>query len=757
MLRALFTKKMREFRAGHVRAGLTILFLLSFLAVFPRLAAEPSISTWLEPEIAALLLIPLAVAGFFLGLGCAMCGFVGDYVREAHRFLEYLPIRRSAIWLVGYLTGASLLGLSAVLLFGTGVLLYQPPSPELAYFVPDRVALTGFTASFLFWMFSIAVFPAAFLRLDKEGATAANAGGAIGATFLLPVTVVILLRQLRIMPSATELAPVLLCSALLFTAGSYVLFTLMPRHMTRAKRAACGLGLFSVCTALVLGHLYVKHLTWREIDPWGQRQIWHVHKPHLANKPNVILADIRSYRSGEHCVSVDVGQGTYHDLGRELSFVDVPGNASNFLHFVHSPGDEYLRDGTAVVMAPDATSERTFELECCMSWSSLDSVKWLRDGKRLVYVADSREVQESHLYVADGDGTVREKFEINYYSSEFVLSPSDQILALAPWKTNADRQNDEVVVGEEKPYMIIDVDTAAVFRFDLPGAPLFFAKDLRRVICSRFRIQSGRLYESYVLVELPSLEVRTLLPEEEFPAIEVTSQLETTVNPTVSTDADAPTTFLRADDKFDTAFWVKQRVDGDYFRYSLVSIDLDTGQRTIAVPESATPSVSVVKTNEQTETAPVTLHGSTVDGTGFLFQIGQHYHLYDLAKHESILLADAGIFLDVGSQKAYAPCEPVFSPSGRHVLRFGLIWRKTGRILSLSEPMEPIAVAIEVFRNGKPKFLFRGSTISQRAFWLDEERIIFHDSQIIYVLNAADGSFSQVFPPKSTENAGVRS
>lgn len=74
-------------------------------------------------------------------------------------------------------------------------------------------------------------------------------------------------------------------------------------------------------------------------------------------------------------------------------------------------------------------------------------------------------------------------------------------------------------------------------------------------------VENGRQYPSYCVVELLSLEERQILSEDEFPPQEVTSQVEVEFVAGLSTDGDEPTTFLRVNDAFDTALWLKQRVD----------------------------------------------------------------------------------------------------------------------------------------------------------------------------------------------------
>ena len=736
MFKALLDKKVCELRTSHAYLVFIILFVLSFLAVLAKLS-------W-PSEISGLLLAPLVLIGFFLGFVCAVAAFSGDYVKEAQRFLEYLPVRRSAIWLVGYLTGVSLLCLSALLLFGTGLLLYQPPVPELEYFISGRIALAAAGGTALLWMFSIAVFSVAYLDTGKEGATSANVSGMLLGTMLLPVAVGVLLVEVHTLPSVTELIPIFLVSAASYSAGSFFLFALTPRHMKRASRAVCGGSLFLLLTAVLLGHLYLKHFTWRTLDPSEPLLIQRVWQPELESEPDLILANVMSYHSGDHCVSVDVAQSAYHDLGRWLTFLDVPGNDSGRLHFVYSRHGGYRGNFSALTMAPDGTDKHSFRVDAAKDYQVRGPVRWLQNPSRLLYPAYCEATQQSYLCVADSAGKLLKRFEVG--SESLILSPTNQVLTLAPQEAPAGQSAPGTTTGETKPYMIIDVDADTVFRFGCPGQPLVLAKDLRRMICKRERIQGGFRYQSYVLVELPALVERIVLPEEAFPPAEITSQVGTAVRPTHISTSYQPTEFFCVADTFETAFWIKQRVEGDYFRYSIVSIDLNTGRQQVVIPESETPRLSVIATGVQSRTAPVTLQRSTADGSGFLFEIGQQIHRYDLATQEHAVVADTGVVLD-DSERPDANYQTAFSPTGYRVVRYINIYEK-----SPDDPRRSQLKygAIDVFQNSTPKRRFREKQHISGAFWLDEERIIFHTTQAIYSLNATAGSAQRIFPPATT-------
>jgi hypothetical protein len=303
--------------------------------------------------------------------------------------------------------------------------------------------------------------------------------------------------------------------------------------------------------------------------------------------------------------------------------------------------------------------------------------------------------------------------------------------------------------------MIIDLESESVRRFGLPGPAECFAKDLRRVICSRIRIRDGRRYTSFVLIDLPTMFERSILSEDDLPAEEVTSQVDLAVNARISTDrmistaADRQTRDLMVNDAFDTALWVKQRVDGDQFRYSIVLVDLNTGKRQEVVPESATVPMPVVMA-KGTGGWPTALERFNADQTGFLYAIGPRTYFCEIRNRQSVLLADSSIHVDGDEEDtqrsphggSYYPT--VCSPSGRRALRFANVYEK-----SRNDERRPRLrfAAIEVFQDAKPVRLYTGQRPITAAGWLDDERIVFQEKDTVYVLESAGGPPRQVFPP----------
>lgn len=750
MLKALLKKKREEFRAGN---GAGMLWLLLVISLLPLLRV-----LFDTPLVTLVSVGPLIVAGIFMGPLCGLSAFLGDFVQQANRFLEYLPLRRSAIWLASYLSGLALLCLAAVSLFWLAVLLFpwgldmdaawygSDPDSLIAYLLPGRFAVVVSCGSLLFWAYCVSVFVVAFSGGRETGASVAI-GILLGyAALLLPFLAITFLHRLDVLPSGLALVPVLLTSGVLYSAGSYALYALVPKHITPTRHGLLGIGLFLAISGLLLGQLYVKHLAWRNFDPSLPLRVESVYRAQLAGEPNLLLADIESRRSGRHCVLLDVEQGTYHDLGRGLEFLEVPDNNSGLLHFMRSPYPgiyspyEY---GLFASRAPGAAWSRSFRILRDRQMGGAH-VRWLTDGKNFLYSSYCEEDETRYLYVGDSKGNLMRRFEVGY-GADFLMNSSGQAVAIAPADAAGNGTTDRMPASRQKPYMLIDVESGTVERFGLPGGVVYFAKDLHRAICKRTRVQNGRQYTSYCVVELPSLEERQILSEDEFPAQEVTSQVEVEFDASLATDdEEEPTTFLRVNDAFDTALWLKQRVEGDYFRYSIIAIDLDTAEQRVLVPESATPRMPVVFT-ERAEGTQITIDQFTADQAGFTYAIGVRIYLCEIDSGQSVLLADNGAPMDgveevLQTADGWQPIYPtVYSPSSRFVLRYTNIW---------DEPFTQRLrfSAIEIFRHGQPVRVHTGQRPIQGVLWLDEQRIIVRGEDTIQLLDLAGGSPRQIFP-----------
>jgi hypothetical protein len=751
MFKALLKKRWREFLANK-EWGLFVILLV--LSLRPLLSLLPGMA-----PVVGILCIFL----WFLGCLCAIMAFKGDFLNQANLFLEYLPVKRSSVWLANCVSGIAMLCLAVITLFWLDIVLYplgieiggargealpDESVSELAYLFPERWSMLLSCGSFLFWMFSTAVFSAAYL--DKKDFPNGNSSAGLfilGSLAVLPITAIATLVMLCVMPSGPALAPVLLVSGLLFSAGSFALFALTPKHISNSSRVCFGLGLLLLGATALVGQLYAKHLTWRVLDTSLPLRVDGICRPRTDRLPNLLLAEVNSYRSGLHWVSLDVEKAAYHDLGRGLSFIEMSDErGGQRLHFWYSlladrrvgpKGDHFL------TMAPDATDIHFFKP--AGDWFYRQHARWLPDKRVLVYPAGFPADDRCYLCVSDSSGTLLKRFEIGMGSWRVLVNAAGQALALAPTVSAQNTTLQAKPADTDKPYMAIDTETGTIRRFALPGNAEIISKDLKHAVCRRLRLHGGRQYTSYVRVDLLTLKEKEFLSEDDCPVEEVRSQIDTTCHPQISEDEGKPAPFLRVDDKFDTALWIKQRVVDDSFCYSIGHVDLNTGRKQVVASESSLPKESIVVGGQFTG-APQ-LHMFTADKAGFVFTMGARVYLCSIKNRDCTLLADRTAGLDEIAKETPTRFDnrwdggTAFSPSGRQVLYYVSAWQK------LSPEQCRSFAAINVFRDGKPVRLHTGQRFIRGAVWLDEERIAFYEDGAIRILNTAGGPARQIFPP----------
>lgn len=759
MYKALFKKKFREFRKGGGFWQLGFLLLVSFL---------PLLRLWFNSVEA--MFLPLGLLMFtmwMVGVACAAWAFQGDFVNQANLFLEYLPVKLSAIWLANYLSGLALLCVGAITLLWLEAMLSPwffdrlltenktlsdlQQVAYLRYLCPGRLAAVITCGSCLFWIFSVLVFPAAYLeKKEQQAPNPLNGVLALAALIGLPITIIVTLRILGVTPSGLALSPVLLISGLLFSTGSYLMFALVPKHISRIKRDFIGWGLFLTISALLVGQLYLRHLTWRTLDTSLPFRVQRVYTPQLEDSPDLLLAEVESFRSGTHCVSLDVKNATFHDLGRDLQFIHVAQNKSGYLYFAY-PSNRSSSSGTRNLLsiAPDGTKSHSFRIPGELNYDFSEQVRFLPQKGLIIYPArfglNSRERDQIYLCVANLQGELLKKYRIQDWY--FMVNDDGQALALSPKADEDEAAPSTTTATNAKPYMLIDLESGSSHHFSLPGEVLCFSKDLKRVICSRTRIRNGQCYTSVILIELSTMAERQLLAEDDSPAEAIKYQMDLTPRPNIVANDNVH----RVNNSFEAMLWVKQRVDGELFRYSILLVDLDNGSRQIVVPETALPTIPVVAPEGTGEVPHI--QDFTVDGAGFTYMIGQRIYLCDIKSRKTILLADQNIHLDAAEKidrtsPRYGLDDAIVSSlSGRKALRYVNFW------LTQSEGHPRQSTAIYVFRNEKPSRIYTGQRFIGGAIWLNNESIVFHDSEEVYVLQASGGPPQRIFPPIKGANS----
>jgi|GEM_PF-1562822 len=748
MLKALIKKNWAESRAKKMPHFILIVFVLSLA----------DLSFGLPAVVWAIIGIFLIIMGPVNALG----GFIGDVNKDYYKFLEYLPLRRSAIWFSNFLDGLMSLFLMILPLVWQRVVFYKPVDIEpFVYCIPTRWAIFVGGLAGIFWMFSVAVFFSAYFDLRPLGASTA---------VIFPLVLLLLfmtcLAKALILPSATEIAPIFFLSGLFFSAGSFFLFAVVPKHMRRERQfCLIALPLFLLITALGTGHLYLNLRKWKELEPWEKVRIFSVHPLKIKGEPERLLLNIHSERSRDHFITLNVESGISHHLGRGLVrmgesalpwqnkrlYFQTSFDAQGLFQEIYSALVSVKSDGSDLRRLFTAGDYRRSGEQESVS-RSLYTIQVSGDDSFFVlseYVYRKKDNSSiTNLVVSDEYGRVMRKIEARNYA-DFYLSPTNNLLCLMPLKETRDKEK----VVDESPYRIIDLKTSATKRFDLPGSVIWFSPNLDRVACLETRIAQGRRYQSITLVSLPPLNRRIILSEQDMPVQEIQTQVREKITPeckVLKTDFTAEKSFsesvLYFNKAFDRAVWLKKRVDGDDFRFSLILINLDNGERKEIVGEADLPRQPLVTADSRTE-RPVVIHGFDSSGRGVIYNAQDKIFLVEAGMERPMLLADDSTRENPKTilEKTEVRYEIVFSPSRHRVMRY----RTWSEYWGPLKGTRSITSRLEVFEDGNPRTIYTSEgTIS--AFWLDEERIIVKEAYGLFLLNADGSGLRRIFGKESS-------
>ena len=444
MLKALIIKnRMESFASG----GPIILAIFLLFSIGDALFHYPDKFFW-----------PVAIPiGVTLAMVAGVSGFAGDYKNDWKKFLEYLPLSRSSIWLANILDGLVFPILLLVFLFGYRWLTYVPPQDEmLLHFFPSRGALfIDFCA--LFFFLDSAFLP--FVPFLRKG-THSQALIVAPLMALLAIGFVglgNLATQVSILPALHDLAPVLLTMAGLQYLAAYLIFARTPWHWPLWR-----MGLFIllplqiVVVAGGLGALYAGCMKWQHITPQEQVRFYGAQRVEQNGEPYV-LCDVVSYRSAHHQIVLrpSDGRGFYlqrYGLGGERDLISYPGkwatiskwrNEKSFL-----PGDARL-----VVRNLDGSNPKTalyiepvVERQDGLVRLDLRDLHYIPSADRWIYRVDARPVKKTPLgyttdrmrfrnfqndtYLTVADGSGKEMFRTKQ-KSDLQISDSGRALL---WK-----------------------------------------------------------------------------------------------------------------------------------------------------------------------------------------------------------------------------------------------------------------------------------------------------------------------------------
>jgi hypothetical protein len=500
-------------------------------------------------------------------------------------------------------------------------------------------------------------------------------------------------------------------------------------------------------------HLYLSALRWKELSANEKLRIFDVAR--LPGKPERLLAVVASDRSLQHTVSIDVETERYHDLGRDLSWfaasrsdpMTIFAGNSGLLSFQaqRAPNGLFPIPPSIVLVSPEGNG-----LEQIIATRAFNC-RWSADARFVVYVEARHDDPGSRngktagserstlLAVVNRSGKVLSRLPISSRANRFHLSPSGRVLAVAPLAGEEKAKHD----AESPTYILLDLATQTQTRFQLPGTVMSFAPDLKRAACLRTQIREGRQFQSVVVVDLETKAEQQLFSEQEIPSVMVDDKVAAQVGRAVATSpslwvdsfSDSPRWLqlptLMFNAKFDRAVTVLRELQGDMFAYSIVVVDVASGQKRVLVPPSELPKHSV--TTGLGSYSLLLFFGFLPNDSQLAYKLGNTLYLLDTSSGERTVLAKTSP--EAGGEYSG---EFHFSPSRQQV-----VYQTYTRVA----PGQGSSKLERCSAEQSQILHFSKSDISQ-ASWLDEEQITFVENDRLFVIRADGTGLRQMFPPR---------
>lgn len=700
------------------------------------------------------------ILSFAVGGAC----FETDLAKDNIRFLEYLPVRRSHIWLANYVDGLYSIILAVIAAGWHRTLWFVPAGAGSMEEFPSLFAtrwsfLLGVGAS-AFWFFSVAVFFRTFFQ--RISVALLPAGAVVIALVLLKAYTI---EILQLTPSWLEAAPVLFLSGLLFSAGGFLLFVLVPAYKPQWMRCL----VFGTPTMLVImligtGHLRYEWLRWKEISPHATLEIDSAVVP--LNQKNTLVAEVIDKRSGSHMINLDLQTGDFCDLGRGLDWSisyqsrdKVSVGITDRLCFRSSrelnglfADRRYLvtmgahGEDTRRVL-PTESPRRNYSSEE-PSWQ-YSGFQWPTNGETTVFLGDdydpTSERSKKSVVVADRQGTIRHRLA----TADFLLSESGLIVRTEPAEGKTTSERPRVW----PTYILLDTTSGKETRFQLHGRNLGFSIDLAYAVIARGRVQEGRGYQSVILVNLTTQEEKLLIAENELPPVifgdesSATNWLAAEYYPRMETFSlnyerldfgywREPTVVF--DGRFAQAVWLKQERNGEFLEYSLISIDVKTGARHVLLRTDELPKHRIGA--ERFYQTDLMVYGFSADGKTLLYKLNGAITSMDIATAARQTLAQVADEQDqnrMWDQNSMG--ELRLSPGVRRIYRQTITNKKMTPVAArLVRDKDRYDGTIEIFENGKAKAIY-SRPYRFESFWLDDEQIVVNEGDKVTLVRA-DGS-----------------
>jgi hypothetical protein len=549
----------------------------------------------------------------------------------------------------------------------------------------------------------------------------------------------------------------------LFLFTSFLIFVCVPRHVPKWKRIALfGLpGLVVIC-CLSTVCFFSFCAQWKELSPRERLSVDYIKNLQTHKGEKYILAELLSARSGGHMACINVRTGAIYDLGRDIFVAHQVGETGRV--WFKSQLDKSLPPTPAdkefiVIVDPDG-AKRTVIMQAWEDTPEVQShctpVAWTPDGELFVYkkartvkrTASAMERTTRTLGIADRHGKVRREMS-GPYTHFVAFSDARQVLAVRYHPGETWCSPDKA----PPTYVLLDPTSNAVEELQLPGRVVSASRDLRKAACLTSNTRAGRVYHSFVMADLATREERVLISEEEMPSEVAPKEDEPCLPPGVPMapprllvrepqpiyDSLADRFYFNA--AFDKAIRIKSEIDGDFHVYSLVLVDLGTGEKRVVVPSDALPKKPATWTPGFLQ-----VNGFTPDGEAFVYLMGDTVFRLDTATWEQRVLAELAPLPDEARIGWGVRSALYVSPGADKVLEHR-------RDLVRSEHKE--THTFDVFERGTRRTIHCFSCRTRRddspscsndPFWLDEEQVVMAEPHKILLVRADGKGVRQIFP-----------
>lgn len=698
------------------------------------------------------------ITSIVLILGVGFFPWHSTVEKNHMKFYDFLPIRRSQIWLCNFLEATLVLILLSSTL--TWHQLFILDLENNLYFSRWDIFVGPFALGF--WSASVVALVYSTLH-RMANIVVVGFTTSLMAVLLLWAGIIYVLPRLGALPSFTELAQVLIFSSLLFYSAGYFIFTRSP-HKIRSHAASIrwGAGLFLVCSAIMAGYFLYECYRWVQPD-YGKRYA-RVMRLGPSEEANYLVGGFNSIHSGTHWYAIALNSGLVKHIGRDFDLVADWGE-KNFGYL--SSRDEkgmWPSEEQFVTMDLEQGSETRLNTTEKRELANGDQIyiersefEWAGDGQYLTYLEDEYiqndstdefpELKQSFIVIRDAE--LNELHRVECYPTRGIsVSDSGFVLGLAPVDDNSDEMADS--------YLRVHMQSGDVEEFSLPGEAICFAKDLSRVACIKRRVEGETIYRSYVLVEFPSLRETVVIGEDDLAPSVIDDSRMTSAPLRVETvhynfgglSWNFPSGSL-ADICFspnlNKAVWIKKYIKDQHITFTVVYLDLVSKSRNIIIPSSQMPKIPVLVEETMASTIPFRVLGFTPDGNAFLYQFHDKVFVVNTSDLEAQMIAD------LGNRQKHKNADTddyyeeyyLFSPDRLKLLR-AVLTAQEGR-----DAESHARTILECFESGDSRVITDVDGFVFDTVWVADDQIAFVEveDQEIYVVNVKGSDPKRVFPP----------